>query len=304
MLEVFQLGALIYFTFSRPILSTLSASKNPITTHLPLSGSLDSPLCVLITPTPRLAFSLLMPRMLVAASSFSSGRVFLSLNFLSPLFLRLIPSLIMYGSTSLLTTPPRSHFLMCTPPYLLLPNGWQNRLLFSSILPSSRNLFILRDFNCHHTLWDSRGTSSLLREEVFDWVISSDLLPLNDPDTSTLLHRSTGSHSFPDISFALSSLTLSCSWEVLHEQGSDHQPILLSTPLSPAYRPNERLPSFNFQKARWDGFASYFDFHCPSAEEYSSLSLFSAAALFTSLALNAAKSSVGFGRIKCPSKAR
>ena len=28
-----------------------------------------------------------------------------------------------------------------------------------SILPSSRNLFILGDFNCHHPLWDSRGTS-------------------------------------------------------------------------------------------------------------------------------------------------
>ena len=33
-------------------------------------------------------------------------------------------------------------------------------------------------------------------------VISSDLLPFNDPDTPTLLHRSTGSRSSPDISFA------------------------------------------------------------------------------------------------------
>ena len=41
--------------------------------------------------------------------------------------------------------------------------------------------------------------------------------------------------------------------------------------------------------------------HCPSAEEYSSLS--SAAALFASLALNAAKSSIPFGRIKRPPKA-
>ena len=73
--------------------------------------------------------------------------------------------------------------------------------------------------------------------------------------------------------------------------------------LSPVFRPNERPPSFNFQKARWDGFAFYFDSHCPSAEEYSSLSLSSAAALFTSLALNAAKSSVPFGRIKRPPKA-
>ena len=137
--------------------------------------------------------------------------------------------------------------------------------------------------------------------EVFDWVISSDLLPLNDPDTPTLLHRSSGSRSSPDISFAPSTLAFSCSWDVFQDLGSDHLPILLSIPLSPVYRPNERPSSFNFQKSRWDGFASYFDFHCPSAEEYSSLS--SAAALSTSLALNAAKSSISFGRIKRPPKA-
>ena len=90
---------------------------------------------------------------------------------------------------------------------------------------------------------------------------------------------------------------------MLQDLGSDHLPILLSIPLSLVFRPNERPPSFNFQKARWDGFASYFHSHCPSAEEYSSLSLSSAAALFTSLTLNAAKSSVPFGCIKRPPKA-
>ena len=88
---------------------------------------------------------------------------------------------------------------------------------------------------------------------------------------------------------------------MLQDLGSDHLPILLSIPLSPVFRPNERPPSFNFQKARWDDFAPYFDSHCPSAEEYSSLS--SAAALFTSLAMNAAKSSILFGRIKHHPKA-
>ena len=43
----------------------------------------------------------------------------------------------------------------------------------------------------------------------------------------------------------------------------------------------------NFWKARQDGFAFYFDSHCPSAEKYSSLFLFFAAVLFTSLTLNA-----------------
>ena len=88
-------GALNYFTFFHPIMSTLSAFRNPILTHLPLSEFLDSLLCALIAPTPGLAFSLLMTCTLAAALSFLSGRAYPFLNFLPPLFLRLIPTLIM-----------------------------------------------------------------------------------------------------------------------------------------------------------------------------------------------------------------
>ena len=95
MLEVSVPGALNYFTFYCPIRSILSVSRNPILTLLPLSGFLDSLLCVLIAPTPGLAFSLVMPRTLAAASSFSSGRAYPFLNFLPPLFLRSIPTMIM-----------------------------------------------------------------------------------------------------------------------------------------------------------------------------------------------------------------
>ena len=128
MLEVFESGALNYFTFSRLTLSTLSASTNPILTHLPLSGFLDSLLCILIVPTPGLAlsllmnpilthlpfsgfldsllcvlmaptpglaFSLMMSPMLAAALSFSSGRAYPFLNFPPPLFLSLTLTLIM-----------------------------------------------------------------------------------------------------------------------------------------------------------------------------------------------------------------
>ena len=119
----------------------------------------------------------------------------------------------------------------------------------------------------------------------------------------TLTHPPLPHRSSPDISFAPSSLASSCSWKVLQDLSSDHLPILLSVPLSPAYCPNKHLLSFNFQKACWDGFAFYFDSYCRSAEEYSSPSLSSAAALFTSLTLNAAKSSIPFGRIKRPLKA-
>ena len=96
MLEVFEPGTLNYSTFFPSSLSTLSTSRNSMSTHLPLSGFLDSLLCVLIAPTPGLAFSLVMPRSLAAAPpSFSTGKAYLSLNFLPPLFPCLIPTPIM-----------------------------------------------------------------------------------------------------------------------------------------------------------------------------------------------------------------
>ena len=84
-----------YFSFFCPFLLALCIPRNPDLTYLPLSGFLDSLLCDLIAPTPGLTFSLPIPRMLAAASSFSSGRAYPSLNFLPPLFLRSIPTLIM-----------------------------------------------------------------------------------------------------------------------------------------------------------------------------------------------------------------
>ena len=121
----------------------------------------------------------------------------------------------------------------------------------------------------------------------FDRVTSSDLHSHNDFDIPTLLHRSSGSRSYPNIAFALFPFALSCSWEVLQNLCSNHLPILLTVPLSPVFRPKERLLSLNFRKACQDDFAFYFDSHCLSAEEYSSLFLSFAAVLSTSLTLNA-----------------
>ena len=209
MLEVFDPEALNYFTFFRPILLTLSISRNPNLTHLPLSGFLDSLLCALIAPTPGLAFSLLMPRTLVAVSSFSSSRAFSKFS-TSTLF-----SLDPYSDYVGINISPNNSsslpFLNVYAPLISFSLTDGRTDTFSpSILSSSRNLFILGDFNCHHPLWDSKGTSAPCGEGVFDWVISSNLLPFNDPDTPTLLHRSTGSRSSVDISFAPSSLALSC----------------------------------------------------------------------------------------------
>ena len=115
MLAVFEPGALNCYTFFRPIPLNLSVSSNLNSTYLPFSGFLDSLFCVLIAPTPDLAFFLLMSGTLAAASSFPSGRAYPSLNVSPSLFLRLILTLIMQGSSSLLTTLPRCFFLVFTP---------------------------------------------------------------------------------------------------------------------------------------------------------------------------------------------
>ena len=95
MLVVFEPRALNCYIFFRPIPLTLSVFRNLISTHLSLSRSLDFLLCGMIAPTPSLAFSLLIPRTLAAASSFLSGRAYPFQNFVPPLFLCLTPTLIL-----------------------------------------------------------------------------------------------------------------------------------------------------------------------------------------------------------------
>ena len=90
---------------------------------------------------------------------------------------------------------------------------------------------------------------------------------------------------------------------MLQDLVSDHLPIQLTILLYPVFRHNRRPSSFNFQKTRWNDFAFCFDSDGPFAEECSFFSLSSAAALFTSLTLNAAKSSIPFGPIKRHPKA-
>ena len=161
MLEVSEQGPLNCYIFFCPILLILSVSRNLVSTHRPLSGYLDSLLCNLIAPTPGLAFSLVMPPTLAAASSFSSGRVYLSLNFFHFLSLRLIPILIMYG----VKISPNSTSLFVlnayAPPIRSSLSDNKSNSFSLTIFSSFRNLFIFGDFNYHYPLWDSKGASNL-----------------------------------------------------------------------------------------------------------------------------------------------
>ena len=196
MLEVFEPGTLNYFTSFRLILSTLSAFRNPILTHLPLSG-----------------FSALRSDrthsrsgILSSDTTHASGGVVIfvrqDLSF-SELSTSTLSSLDPYSdyvgiNISLNSSSLVSFLNVYAPPIRSSPTDGRT----DSFSPSTRNLFILGDFNCHHPLWDSKGTSNPHGEEVFGWVISSDLLPLNDPDTLTLLHRSSPDIFFPPFFFA------------------------------------------------------------------------------------------------------
>ena len=195
-------------------------------------------------------------------------------------------------------------FLNCyIPPIRASSSDTRTRSFSPSLLPTSPTTFIFGDLNCHHPSWDSLGHPDILGSEVYSWTLSSHLEILNDPDTPTLLHESSGSRTSPDVSLGPSSLAPRCDWSVLPNLGSDHSPISIRIPLSPHYSPNERSPSFNFKKAHWDDYKQLVSSLCPSPETYSSLSLSEAAASFSSMLLEAAKSSIPFGRTRQVPKA-
>ena len=189
------------------------------------------------------------------------------------------------------------------PPIRSSPTDGRTDSFSPSILPSSRNVFILGDFNCHHPF----GTQEVLPTPVGKKYSTGSSLLISSPSI-TMTHPPFSIAPLAVAPLLTSALPPPHLPFLVHGRCfrilvlTTYQFFYLSLSLR-SFAPTTVHPSFNFQKARWDGFASYIDSHCPSAEEYSSLSLSSAAALFTSLAMNAAKSSIPFGRIKRPPKA-
>ena len=200
MLAVSEPGALNCHTFFRAISLILFVSRNSILTHLPLSGSLNSLLCDLIVPTPGLAFSFVMPRTLAAASSFSSSRAYYFLNFLPPLSLFACPYSVYVGVNITLNNSSSLSFLNVYAPPIRSSYTDDRTNFFSPPFFPPPEIFSFWEILT--TFWDSRDTSDPRGEEVFNCVISFDLLAFNDSDIPALLHRLSCSRSFPDISFA------------------------------------------------------------------------------------------------------
>ena len=82
------------------------------------------------------------------------------------------------------------------------------------LLPSSPTTYIFGDFNSHHSSWDSHSPENQSGKELFDWLLSSDLLPINNPEHYTLLHRATGNRSYPDLSLIHSQIASKCTYRL------------------------------------------------------------------------------------------
>ena len=140
-------------------------------------------------------------------------------------------------------------------------------------------------------------------KDLFDWLLSSDLLHLNNPEHHTLLHRATGNRSSPDLSLVPARIASKCTWQTLPDLGSDHLPISITIPTSPLINSSHRPLSFNYNGARWDDYLTYIDTHCPTPSGFAALSLSGATCTFARLLGDAAASAVPFFSIGLPAEA-
>ena len=263
-LEIFRPGALNYFIFFRPILLTSFESRNQILTHLlSVFSALRSDRTHSRSGIPS------------RDATHASGGVIIfvrqGLSF-SELFTSSLSSLNPYSdyvevNISLNNSSSLSFLNVYAPPTRSSPKDGRTDSFSPSILPSSRNLFILGDFNCHHPLWESKGTSNPCGKKY-----STKSSPLTSFPSMTLIHPPFYIASLAVASFLTSPLPPLLLRFFAPERCfktlvlTTYQ-FFLSVPLSPIFRPNERPPSFNFQKACWNDLASYFGSHCSSAEE-------------------------------------
>ena len=116
------------------------------------------------------------------------------------------------------------------------------------LLPSSPTTYIFDDFNSHHSSWDSHSPEDQSSKDLFNWLLSSDLLPFNNPEHHTLLHRATGNRSSPDLSLVPVRIASKCTWQTLPDLGSDHLPISITIPTSPLINFIHRPPHLTIIK--------------------------------------------------------
>ena len=131
--------------------------------------------------------------------------------------------------------------------------------------PSSYHLSLLLTFSA---ILIAITPEDQLGKDLFDWLLSSDLLPLKNHNHHTLLHRATGNRSSLDLSLVSAPMASKRTWQILPNLGSDHLHISITIPTSPLINSISCSPSFNYNKARWDEYFFYIDTHCPPPSSF------------------------------------
>ena len=133
-------------------------------------------------------------------------------------------------------------FNVYVPPILSSSSNSHPKSFSPFLLPSSPTTYIFGDFNSHHSFWDSHSPEDQSGKDLFDWLLSSDLLPLNNPEHHTLLHRATGNPPSHYLSLVPARIASKCTWQTLLDLGSDHLPIFITIPTSPLINSIHRPP--------------------------------------------------------------
>ena len=122
-----------------------------------------------------------------------------------------------------------------------MQNSSNSLVLQKSI--ESPTTYIFVDFNGHHSFWDFHTSEDQSRQDLFDWLLFSDLLSTNNNlKHHTLLHRANGNRSSPDLSLVPAQIATKCTWQTLPDFGSDHLPISISIPTFPLINSIQHLP--------------------------------------------------------------
>ena len=165
------------------------------------------------------------------------------------------------------------------------------------LLPSSNTTYIFGDFNGHHS---SRTPTHRKTNQAKICSTGSSLLIFYLLTTPNITPYYTVPQETADL--VPTQIASKCTWQTVPDLSSDHLPISITIPTSPLINSIHRLPSFNYNKARWDDYLTYIDTHCPPPSNFITFSLSEATHTFTKLLIDAATSAIPLGSINRPAK--
>ena len=157
-------------------------------------------------------------------------------------------SLIKYSCSFVINTFCISLFLAHVP-----PSGTLNELAFDRMINScSSRYLILGDFNGHSHLWGANQENE--RGNIVEKLIDRHNLILLNDSVHTRFDTYHQTSSLLDLSLCHPSIYMDVACEISSDRlGSDHHPIIITANTSDHPVP-ERVPKWNFKKAKWDAF--------------------------------------------------